>query len=316
MSAEGGLTLLHKPAGVTSFKVLDAVKRALGTKKVGHAGTLDRFATGLLVVLSGRATKLIRFITGADKTYDAVIRFGVETETLDPEGEVVASADVPDASSIAAAIPRFVGTLQQQPPAYSAVHVDGRRAYQRVRRGEAFDVPMRTVHVYEFEMDSYEAPNLRAKIRCSSGTYVRSLARDLARAADSCGHVVELTRTAVGPFGLGEAVGPQDIDADRDLIPFERFVRRLPGLRIATIDDGGRRRMEKGAKISTDMLLDTADSGYVGNGAERQCAETSLEEGRPLAVFSRSGSFLGVVRPEGSRLRYLFNRGLCSGGGA
>lgn len=283
------VVLLDKRSGVTSFGALGAVKRAFHTKKVGHTGTLDKFATGLIVALIGRATKLAQFVTGLDKRYDAVVRFGEETTTLDPEGEIVAKADVPAYCAVEAAIPHFIGTISQRPPAYSAVHVGGERAYKLARAGVAVAVPERRVQISSLDLVAYDPPDLRLRIACSSGTYIRSLARDLALAADSRAHVVELSRSAIGPFEREEAVSPDELSTDGVPIELEEFVPRIPGLSIATVTDRVRRDMELGRTIREEMLSDAS--------------------GSLIAAFSEGGRFLGILDRTDGAVRYRFNRG-------
>jgi tRNA pseudouridine55 synthase len=190
-----GVLLIDKPAGSTSHDVVASVRRSLGTKRVGHAGTLDPFATGLLLVLVGRATRVQRFLMALPKAYVAVARLGATSTTGDPEGEVTVTGRMPPEP-----LHLPTGELRQRPPAHSAVHVDGERAYARARRGEEVVVPERTVHVQRFELLAREGDRAELLIECSSGTYVRSLVADLGDA-----YCLELRRTAIGPFGVADA---------------------------------------------------------------------------------------------------------------
>ncbi|MDR2029779.1 MAG: tRNA pseudouridine(55) synthase TruB, partial [Treponema sp.] len=197
-----GLLLLNKSPGLTSFESLYLVKKALATPKVGHTGTLDKFASGLLLVLVGRALKLCPWFSGCDKRYEAVIRFGVETDTLDPEGSPVARGEAPSPAALEAAMALFRGELLQTPPAYSAVHVGGERAYKLARSGRAVEMRQRPVTIYGLELSSYDPPLASIRVHCSAGTYIRSLARDIALAAGSRGHLSALNRTQVAGFKL------------------------------------------------------------------------------------------------------------------
>lgn len=291
--SDGGLVLLRKPAGVTSFRALGGLKRSLGTKKIGHTGTLDRFATGLLVVLVGRATKLARFFSGLDKRYRAVFRFGIETETLDPEGDIVGEGPVPSLDDVNAQLAGFVGTIRQRPPRFSAVHVGGERAYRRALSGEDVVVPEREVVIYGIEILGFSPPDLSVSISCSSGTYVRSLARDLAHATGSRAHVIELERHSVGPFSIEEAA-PSDEITETAVLPFEVFVPKIPTLGIAEISDAGRRAMDGGRRIAP---------------SEFEISRPARTTDGPVAVFGRDGDFLGIVESSGGRVRYVFNRG-------
>ncbi len=212
-----GILNLDKPAGPSSAAVLNRLKRLLprGTK-VGHAGTLDPFATGVLLVLVGRATKACERLMDQPKRYDATVRLGGTTATDDPE-----SAEVPwpgaapaAADAVAAALPRFVGRVMQRPSAFSAIKVDGRRAYALARAGVAVALPPRAVDVYGIELLAYAWPLLRVRVDCGRGTYVRAIARDLGEALDVGGHLTELRRTRVGPFDVADAVRPEDLTAD------------------------------------------------------------------------------------------------------
>jgi tRNA pseudouridine55 synthase len=200
------MVLLRKPAGLTSFEALGAIKRALGTGKVGHTGTLDKFAQGLLVALSGRALKLSPWFSRCDKRYHGTIRFGVETDTLDPEGDPVAEGAPPSREAVEAVLPQFTGSIMQAPPVYSAIHVNGKRASALARAGEAPEMKLRPVHIYRLELRSWDPPFAEIFVHCSGGTYIRSLARDIAGAAGSRAHLAALLRTGIAGFELEEAV--------------------------------------------------------------------------------------------------------------
>ncbi|HEV8449111.1 MAG TPA: tRNA pseudouridine(55) synthase TruB [Gemmatimonadaceae bacterium] len=200
-----GLALVDKPAGMTSHDVVAVVRRATGAKRAGHAGTLDPFATGLLVVLLGRATRLIPHIQGEPKVYDATIRFGEETDTDDATGIAVRRADVPDDSAIARGVEHLTGDIAQMPPAYSAKSVDGVRAYAAARRGAPLELAPVRVVVHEWQLGALSGNDLNARITCGGGTYVRALARDLGRATGSAAHLVALRRVRSGAFSVEDA---------------------------------------------------------------------------------------------------------------
>lgn len=193
-----GLLLLDKPAGITSHDAVRAVKRALGGAKAGHAGTLDPFATGLLLVLVGKATRLQSKLMELRKRYETLASLGAKSSTGDPEGEIERTGRIPADPPV---LP--TGEILQRPPIYSAVKVKGERAYKRARRGERFEMPPRVVSVYRFEQVWREGERARFVIECSAGTYVRSLIADLHDA-----YCVELRRTAIGPFDVHDAVAP------------------------------------------------------------------------------------------------------------
>jgi tRNA pseudouridine55 synthase len=219
-----GVLLIDKPAGITSHDVVAAVRRALDGAKTGHAGTLDPFATGLLIVLVGKATKAQRQMMELRKRYETVARLGAVSSTGDTEGEITETGLIPDDPT---RLP--TGEISQRPPLYSAVKIGGERAYKRARRGERFEMPERVVTVYRFEeLWRSEKPTPRAgyEIECSAGTYVRSLIADLGDA-----YCLELRRTAIGPFEVGDAVGPPrrgEPWLDPPLIALDQALARLP----------------------------------------------------------------------------------------
>ena len=198
-----GIIFLNKQKGITSFDALREVKRALGTGKVGHTGTLDKFAQGLLIVLAGRALRLSRWFTHCDKKYIGKIRFGEETDTLDPEGKIIAQAAPPSREDVESVLSQFSGAIMQAPPAFSAIHINGKRASDLSRGGKEIEMKKREVTIYKLELLSWEPPFAEIFVHCSSGTYIRSLARDIALAAESRAHLCELLRTQVAGFELG-----------------------------------------------------------------------------------------------------------------
>lgn len=229
------MILFDKPAGVTSHDAVEEIRRAAGRgAKVGHAGTLDPFATGLLVLLVGRATRVQRFLMELPKRYEAVARFGAISTTGDPEGEITETGAVPQGD-----LQLPTGVLTQRPPAYSAVKVAGQRAYKLARAGETVDLPAREVRVYRFEETGRERDRRRFLIECSAGTYVRSLIADLGDA-----YCEALRRTRIGPFDVTDA------DPGR-LLPLEQALSFLPELRLGP---ELARRVRHGARIPHDEL--------------------------------------------------------------
>jgi tRNA pseudouridine55 synthase len=200
-----GLLLFHKKAALTSFEALGTIKRALGTGKVGHTGTLDKFASGLLLVLTGRALKLSPWFTHCDKQYRGTIRFGKETDTLDIEGAIVAEGPLPSQGAVEQVLPQFTGEVMQAPPVYSAIHINGKRASSLARSGEIPQMKERPVHIYKLRLLSWDPPFAEIFVHCSSGTYIRSLVRDIAIASGSRGHLTALVRTQVAGFKLEDA---------------------------------------------------------------------------------------------------------------
>ncbi|GHV82846.1 hypothetical protein AGMMS50212_01860 [Spirochaetia bacterium] len=211
-----GYILLNKNPGVTSFEALYPIKRALGTGKVGHTGTLDKFASGLLIILSGKALKLTNMFMKCDKSYTGMVRLGAETSTLDPEGEVIAQAPLPSLEAFEAALPQWTGEIMQTPPAYSALRINGKRASELARKGAAPEMKARPVTIHSIKILSWEPPDVKIEVHCSSGTYIRSLARDLALSSGSRGHLVALTRITVGGFSLDDAIS---IDREQNTPP-------------------------------------------------------------------------------------------------
>jgi len=201
----GGLLLVDKPPGVTSHDVVAIVRRVVGSQRVGHTGTLDPFATGLLVVLVGRGTRLIPYVDGEPKVYDATIAFGTETDTDDATGDVVREAAPPREADIADAIERLTGVIDQVPPSYSAKKVAGTRAYAAARRGTALDLEPSRVTVHRWELGKLIGGALTTRVTCSGGTYIRALARDLGRFTNSAAHLSALRRIRSGPFAVDDA---------------------------------------------------------------------------------------------------------------
>ena len=206
-----GLLLVDKPAGITSHDVVDVARRAYDERSIGHLGTLDPFATGLLVLLLGRATRLATFIENEPKVYDATIRFGEETDTGDPTGDVIRSADLPSRQTVLAAIPSLTGAIQQLPPEFSAKKVSGTPAYRSARAGETVVLAPASVTVHEWRIASLTDDELIVSITCGGGTYIRALARDLGRACGSAASLTSLRRTRSGEFDVLDASTLDDL---------------------------------------------------------------------------------------------------------
>jgi len=222
-----GFVLVDKPKGPTSHDVVARVRKRLGVKRVGHAGTLDPAASGLLVVGVGPATRLLSLVQGLPKTYETTGLLGVETTTQDAAGEVVSRSEVrASADDVRAAAASLVGEIQQVPPAHSAVKVGGERAYRVARRGETPELPPRRVTVLAFEVVDIAVPEFHARVECSSGTYVRTLVADLGAKLGCGAHVTALRRTAIGHLKVSDAVAPDDVD-DGCVRPVEDVLRHL-----------------------------------------------------------------------------------------
>lgn len=289
MIQKNGLILLNKPGGITSFRVLNSIKKTLCTNKIGHTGTLDKFASGLLVVLTGKATKLSSLVTGLDKQYSGIIRFGIETDTLDTEGTVTAQGPVPSFKVIETSLPNFVGKIKQKPPAYSAIHINGERSYARARKGETMDLPEREIEIYSFKLLSWEPPDLSFSIHCSKGTYIRSVARDLALSCNSRGYLIKLERTSVGPFKIQESVNPENFILSRDLLTLEEFITRLPNLSKLTIKDSNQTKILHGAPLE--------DSFFLNPPPKDNCI---------AAILAETGVFLALAEKKEQSYNYIF----------
>jgi tRNA pseudouridine55 synthase len=196
---------------MTSHDVVQQVRRIYGERSIGHLGTLDPFATGLLVLLLGRATRLANFLDIEPKTYEATIRFGSETDTDDATGTPIRSAETPNETAVRAAIKCLTGSLSQIPPAYSAKSVDGTRAYDAARRGEPLELKPVSVTVHDWQILDLSRENLRAIVTCSGGTYIRAIARDLGRLTSSAAHLSALRRTRIGAFDVAQARRLEDL---------------------------------------------------------------------------------------------------------
>ncbi|MDD2472135.1 MAG: tRNA pseudouridine(55) synthase TruB [Dehalococcoidales bacterium] len=209
-----GVLNLDKPAGITSFQAVSKVRRITGAAKSGHAGTLDPFATGVLPIMLGKATRIAEYFLDCSKQYRAQITLGIETDTLDITGSVTGEAETGHITieQIQAAIPSFIGEIQQLPPVYSAIKINGKRMYQMARGGLRPEPVSRMVAIYKIEIVSFCLPFLTLDVTCGRGTYIRSLARDLGLALESRGHLSLLERTAYGPLGIGSAVSLNDIE--------------------------------------------------------------------------------------------------------
>jgi tRNA pseudouridine55 synthase len=199
------LLLVDKPAGMTSHDVVQHVRRIYGERSIGHLGTLDPFATGLLILLLGRATRLANFLNIEPKVYEATIQFGAETSTDDSTGTVVRNAPPPAREAVRATIPSLTGLISQVPPAYSAKSVGGTRAYDAARKGEPLELAPVAVRVDAWELKDVRDDSVRATITCGSGTYIRALARDLGRLTSSAAHLSALRRIRIGDFDLSDA---------------------------------------------------------------------------------------------------------------
>ncbi len=285
---ESGIILLDKPVGITSFQALDTIKKRTGTIKVGHAGTLDKFATGLLIVLTGKCTKLSSIFMNLTKEYRATVYLGRETDTLDPEGEVIAEAPVPSLEAIEEAVPSFLGSVFQRPPLYSALHVDGSRAHALIRKGTSFTLAERNIDIHSIEITGYAPPELTIKVTCSKGTYIRSLARDLGEKAGSKGYLVKLERTGIGAFCTDSAVSPQEFNPEEDVRDVITMLDKIPDIIQAKVRSSCIQKVLNGAEILTDFF----DTTYSIQGL--------------YALVDDNNRFLALAEQKDNRFTYHF----------
>ena len=283
--SDDGLVVVDKPSGLTSHDVVARVRRLAGTRRVGHAGTLDPMATGVLVLGINRATRLLGHLTLTEKGYDATIRLGATTVTDDAEGEIVATSDAAGVTDeqVATGVAALTGDLQQVPSAVSAVKIDGKRAYKRVREGEDVVLPPRPVTVRVFDVLATRREgslvDVDVHVECSSGTYVRALARDLGSALGFGGHLTALRRTRVGPYGLDAARTLDALAEDLVVLPIAEAAREAFPARD----------------------VDAAEAVVVSHGGPLPATGT---EG-PVAVFGPDGTFLALLEDRGETTKAL-----------
>ncbi|WP_403020117.1 tRNA pseudouridine(55) synthase TruB [Salinibacterium sp. GXW1014] len=290
-----GILLVDKPQGITSHDAVSRTRRLAGTKKVGHAGTLDPMATGLLMLGIGSSTRLLTFLVGLDKEYTATIRLGASTTTDDAEGETIATTDATglDPARIAEGIARLTGPIEQVPSTVSAIKVNGKRAYALARAGEEVELKARGVTIFAFEVlgeprPAGQALDLDVRVVCSSGTYIRALARDLGGDLGVGGHLTALRRTRVGPFSVADALVLPERGVELDIAPLLREAADVAATLFPTID----------ADADTVRALEN------GQRVELPGAETSAD---PVAVIAPDGHLVGLVTIKAGRARVLVN---------
>ncbi|WP_205304999.1 tRNA pseudouridine(55) synthase TruB [Nocardioides sp. 616] len=287
MSVEPGLVVVDKPAGITSHGVVARVRRLAGTRKVGHAGTLDPMATGVLVLGVDRATRLLGHLMLTEKAYDATVVLGVATDTDDAEGEPTARTDASgvDPAAVRTALEAFLGDIEQVPTSVSAIKVDGKRAYQRVREGEEVVLPARPVTVHEITVSRIEPAGetleVDISVRCSSGTYIRAIARDLGAALGVGGHLSALRRTAVGSFDLGTARELEELEEHFAVLPIAEAARRSFACRELDEDQAASARVGRALALDLDALT----ALFAPDGQFLALYEPTPDGARPVAVF-------------------------------
>lgn len=272
----GGVFVVDKPKGPTSNDVVQRVRRALKVDRVGHTGTLDPMATGVLPVCVGEATKIVQLLMGDDKAYEATVTLGVATDTLDAEGKETARAPVPDRLDLSV-LEQFRGTYLQMPPMYSAVKVGGRKLYEAARAGEEVEREPRQVTVRRLEVLSADGATLQLVVECTKGFFVRVLAQDVAKALGTVGHLSGLRRTQAGAFRLAHAVSLEDACAGRGAMSIEAAVAHLPSVRVSAEEA---KRVKSGGRV-----------------------EAAPASG-PVCVLSQAGTLLAIADVVDGVLKY------------
>ncbi len=284
-----GILLIDKEEGSTSHDIVKGIRRILGHRKVGHAGTLDPFATGLLIILIGQGTKLSPYLMAGKKRYLATVRLGTETDTLDPTGRIINEVPVPDLSESEAEkiLTGFEGVIEQVPPAFSAININGQRAYKLARKGFDVKLDKRRITIYSIGLVDFDLPDVTIDVECSPGTYIRSLASDIGRQMGSGAHLKKLRRVSSGSFKIKDAFAWKDLNSSsgegfkKEIIPLKEALPDMPGIEV---DDGMADRIKKGHRPSREYLTEKGElpDTFAGN----------------LKLFSKS-SLAAVLEIEG-----------------
>jgi tRNA pseudouridine55 synthase len=303
-AGNSGLVIVDKPGGMTSHDVVARIRRLAGTRRVGHAGTLDPMATGVLVVGVEKATRLLGYLTLTEKQYDATIRLGQSTSTDDAEGEITGGAPAAYISdqALAEAVTGLTGEIQQVPPAVSAIKVDGQRAYRLTRAGAAPELKPRPVTVYEFTVTAVRPAadgdllDVDATVRCSSGTYIRALARDLGRQLGTGGHLTRLRRTRVGGYGLDTSRTLEQLAERFEVMPLAQAASAAFPRRDLSADEA--RRLTHGGRLAP-----AATAAKAAKTPETQ--ETQEAAGQPTAAYAPDGSLVALLAEQDGQARPL-----------
>lgn len=293
-----GFLAVDKPAGWTSHDVVARIRRLTGVRRAGHAGTLDPFATGVLVVGVGKATRLIQYVQQTAKRYVALVELGQETDTLDPEGQVVHHRDVerwPTLEEVRQVLDGFIGEIEQVPPAHSAIRIQGKRAYERARAGEAVEIPARGVTIHAIDILRYEPPDLEIDVRCGSGTYLRSLARDIGRELGTYGYCQALRRTEVGSFTLATCHTLDELERAplrerwaEIALPPDHAVAHLPAIELSEAQTTAWYHGQLIREIRGEQAQATLARAYAATGDFAGLGEFDPAGGfRPVLVFTR-----------------------------
>jgi len=307
-----GVLLVDKPSGMTSHDVIDYIRRTVKQRSVGHAGTLDPAAEGLLIICLGKATKIARFLTGHDKTYVADVRLGRESVTFDAEGLDDSAPTKPPPSlsekEIEELLSQFRGHVTQTVPVYSAVHVDGQRLYEKARRGEKVEAPSREVDIHRIDLITYEEGLMRLEIECSKGTYIRSIAHEIGSKLGCGAYLSHLRRTASGRFGLEDALTLDDVEElcqkqelDQNVIPIERAL----DLSAVRVSDDFCRYVQNGRTPTSVDIVEVEGDFIAGDDIM-----VKNPSGLALALATAKVSSEGLSQKSGTPV-YKYNRVLC-----
>jgi tRNA pseudouridine55 synthase len=297
-----GILVIDKPRGKTSHDVVETVRRLVGFRQIGHLGTLDPLATGVLVLALGRATRLARFYGSRRKRYTCTVRFGFATDTYDADGEALSedTAPVINGEAIQALAERFFGKIQQTPPSFSAKKIHGRPAHELARKQKPVKLEPVEVEVNEFRLTSVEGSCARFAVECGSGTYIRSLAHDMGQLQGSGAHLAEITRTAVGEFTLDHAVSLADLIEDAKAGKLDARVIRLenmlPDLPRATVLPIVEKRVRHGAKFNLPIAQIQPGHSVAAQGAPAQLDSGEWQPSR-LRVFNQHGHLIAIAEP-------------------
>jgi tRNA pseudouridine55 synthase len=297
-----GILIIDKPRGKTSHDIVETVRRLIGFRQIGHFGTLDPLATGVLVLALGRATRLARFYSGRRKRYTCAVRFGFATDTYDADGEPLSEDSAPelDAEKLRALAARFVGKIQQTPPAFSAKKIHGRPAHELARKHKPVNLQPVEVEVFEFQLIGVEGSVARFVVECGAGTYIRSLAHDMGQLHGAGAHLAEIARTAVGEFTSDHAVSLEDLAADAKsgnvALRVIRLEGLLPDLPRATVLPIIEKRVRHGAKFNLPLAQIQPGQTTAAQGAPAQLDSGDWKPSR-LRVFNQQGQLIAIAEP-------------------
>lgn len=287
-----GLIIVDKPVGPTSHRIVNLVRRSTGVRKVGHAGTLDPRASGVLILCLGPATRLSEYLSTSSKRYEALVRFGSSTQTYDAEGEILSeTGSSPDHDTILEVLPEFRGEIEQVPPPYSAIKVRGKKAYDLARSGEEVQLEARKVTIQRLDVLSYHPPDLSLDVECTAGTYIRSLAHDLGERLATGAHLANLRRSQAGPFTLDDAVSLAELEMSFTSGDWEQYVLpaadALPDLPLVEVDGDDLDHLRNGRRIRA-VLGAGGKARAIGPDGDLVAILESVEDGKawhPRKVF-------------------------------